>query len=317
MKGILPMQPDLKTLHDAMVHFLEPQNAIDYMIELRWPDGVVVCPTCGGTDVTWMPTRSLFQCKWRHPRRQFSVKVGTIFEDSPIALGKWLLIGWMLANCRNGISSHEVARTIGITQKSAWFMLHRLREAALDENHSEPLFNEVECDETYVGGKTKFKHARKIAQLTRKPSIHDKTPVMGILQRGGAVRAMVVKNHKRASLQAEIQKNVAPGSTLYTDDLHSYRGLPGYTHYYVDHLTKYVSGQIHTNGLENFWSLLKRCIKGTYVQVTPEHLNAYVAEQVFRYNSRKGLKVTEEQRFAKLLTRTTGKRLTYAKLIAR
>jgi len=287
------------------------------MVRLRWPDGVIQCPTCGSEEVTWMPTRSLFQCKWRHPRRQFSVKVGTIFEDSPIALGKWLLIGWMLANCRNGISSHEVGRTIGITQKSAWFMLHRLREAALDENHAEPLFDEVECDETYIGGKSKNMHARKRAQRIHSGGVHDKTPVMGILQRGGAVRAMVVKNHKRAILQAEIQKNVAPGSTLYTDDLHSYRGLPGYVHHYVDHLTKYVSGQVHTNGLENFWSLLKRCIKGTYVQVTPEHLNAYVAEQVFRFNSRKGLKVTEEQRFAKLLTGTTGKRLTYAKLIAR
>ncbi len=311
------MQVELKTLQDAMEHFLEPKNAIAYMVRLRWPDGVIKCPNCGGTDVTWMPTRNLFQCRNRHPKRQFSVKVGTIFEDSPISLGKWLLIGWMRANCRNGISSHEVGRTIGITQKSAWFMLHRLRAAAHEEDHAEPLFNEVECDETYVGGRTKFKHARKIAQLTRKPSIHDKTPVMGILQRGGTVRAMVVKNHKRIHLHAEIHKHVAPGSTIYTDDLHSYRGLSGYDHHYVDHLTKYVSGRIHTNGLENFWSLLKRCIKGTYVQVTPEHLNAYVAEQVFRYNSRKKLGVSEEQRFSRLLEGTTGKRLTYAELIGR
>ena len=140
---------------------------------------------------------------------------------------------------------------------------------------------------------------------------------MGILQRGGAVRAMVVKNHKRVHLHAEIKKHVAPGSTLYTDDLHSYRGLPDYDHHYVDHLTKYVSGRIHTNGLENFWSLLKRCIKGTYVQVTPEHLNAYVAEQVFRFNTRKKRGVSEEKRFATLLKGTNGKRLTYAELITR
>jgi transposase-like protein len=311
------MPIELKTLQDAIEHFLAPQNAIDYMVRLRWPDGVVVCPTCGGKDVTWMPTRSLFQCRTRHPKRQFSVKVGTTFEDSPIALGKWLLIGWMLANCRNGISSHEVARTIGITQKSAWFMLHRLREAAQDEDHKEPLFDEVECGETYVGGKSKNMHARKRAQRITRPGVHDKTPVMGILQRGGKVRAMVVKNHKRKHLQAEIQKHVATGSTLYTDDLHSYRGLPDYVHEYVDHATKYVSGRIHTNGLENFWSLLKRCIKGTYIQVRPEHLQAYVAEQVFRYNTRKKLEVTEQERFSALLTGTTGKRLTYEELITR
>jgi transposase-like protein len=196
-------------------------------------------------------------------------------------------------------------------------MLHRLRAAAQDDNHSEPLFDEVEADETYIGGKTKFKHAKKIAQLPQKPSIHDKTPVMGILQRGGTVRAMVVKNNKRVHLHTEIKKHVAPGSTLYTDDMHSYRSLPGYVHHYVDHMTKYVSGRVHTNGLENFWSLLKRCIKGTYIQVTPQHLNGYVAEQVFRFNSRKRLGVTEEQRFAKLLDGTTGKRLTYAELISR
>ncbi|MDR3713955.1 MAG: IS1595 family transposase [Puia sp.] len=291
------------------------------MVRLRWPDGVVICPTCGGKDVTWMPTRSLYQCKGKHPKRQFSVKVGTIFEDSPISLGKWLLIGWMLANCRNGISSHEVARTIGITQKSAWFMLHRLRTAAQEENHSEPLFDEVECDETFIGGKVGNMHTSRKPKGTGfsgKPvGAMAKTTVMGILQRGGNVRAMVVKNHKRKHLQAEIQKHVAPGSTLYTDDLHSYRGLPGYVHHYVDHATKYVSGQVHTNGLENFWSLLKRCIKGTYIQVRPEHLQAYVAEQVFRYNTRKKLDITEQQRFSTLLEGTTGKRLTYEELISR
>jgi transposase-like protein len=309
--------PTLNTLQEAFEHFSVPQNAIDYMIGLRWPDGAVECPTCGSKAVTWMPTRSLFQCKAIHPKRQFSVKVGTIFEDSPIALGKWLVVAWMFGNCRNGVSSYEVARTIGITQKSAWFMLHRLRAAAQEDNHPEPLFDEVECDETYVGGKTKFKHARKIARLHQKPSIHDKTPVLGLLQRGGTVRAMVVKNNRSVHIHAEIRKHVAPESTLYTDDLHSYRGMPEYLHYYIDHLTKYVSGQVHTNGLENFWSLLKRCIKGTYVQVSPEHLQGYVAEQVFRFNTRKRLKVTEEQRFGKLLAGTTGKRLTYKELISR
>ncbi|MGD0736165.1 MAG: IS1595 family transposase [Terracidiphilus sp.] len=307
----------LNTLQEAFEHFSDSQNAIDYMIRLRWPDGAVKCPNCGSAEVTWMPTRSVFQCKANHPKKQFSVKVGTIFEDSPLPLGKWLIVAWMIGNCRNGISSHEVARTIGITQKSAWFMLHRLRTAAQEDSHSEPLFDEVECDETYIGGKAQNMHVAKRKQRIVKGGVHDKTPVMGILQRGGTVRAMVVANHRRPQLHAEIKKHVAPGSTLYTDDLHSYRGLPDYTHQYVDHATKYVSGRVHTNGLENFWSLLKRCVKGTYIQVSPEHLQGYVAEQVFRFNSRKGLKVTEEQRFAKLLNGTTGKRLTYQELITR
>lgn len=307
----------LNTLQEAVEHFSVPQNAIDYMVRLRWPDGVVTCPNCGSTDVTWMPTRSLFQCKANHPKRQFSVKVGTIFEDSPISLGKWLIVAWMIGNCRNGISSYEVARTIGITQKSAWFLLHRLRTAAQDGPHSEPLFDEVEADETYVGGKSRNMHASRRAKKITRPGVHDKTPVMGILQRGGPVRAMVIKHHDRPHIHEQIRNHVAPHSILYTDDLHSYRGLPDYVHQYVDHATQYVSGRVHTNGLENFWSLLKRCIKGTYVQVSPEHLQGYVAEQVFRFNSRKRLNVTEEQRFAKLLTGTTGKRLTYKELISR
>jgi transposase-like protein len=316
MKGILAMTA-LNTLQEAFEHFSVPQNAIDYMIRLRWPDGAVACPNCGSTAVTWMPTRSLFQCKTNHPKKQFSVKVGTIFEDSPIALGKWLVVAWMLGNCRNGISSHEIARTIGITQKSAWFMLHRLRTAAQEDSHKEPLFDEVECDETYVGGKAGNMHkARKARKITGTGG-KDKTPVMGILQRGGTVRAMVIENNDRKHIHEQIKKNVAPNSTLYTDNLHSYRGLPDYVHQYVDHATKYVSGRVHTNGLENFWSLLKRCIKGTYIQVHPEHLQAYVAEQVFRFNSRKGLNYSEEQRFGMLLAGTTGKRLTYKELISR
>src|SRR5579863_7066752 len=299
-----------KSLQEAIVYFSNPDNCLAYLVARRWPKGVV-CPTCASENISFSASRRIWQCGSHHAKRQFSVKVGTIFEDSPIGLDKWLAATWMLTNCKNGVSSYEVARAIGITQKSAWFMLHRLRTAAQDGNYKEPLFDEVECDETYVGGRTKFKHARKIAQLPRKPSIHDKTPVMGILQRGGAVRAMVVKNHKRVHLHAEIKKHVAPGSTLYTDDMHSYRNLPEYAHYYVDHMTKYVSGRVHTNGLENFWSLLKRCIKGTYTQVSPEHRQGYVAEQVFRFNTRKRLDVTEEQRFGKLLAGTTGKRLTY------
>jgi len=308
---------ELKSLQDAMLHFSVPENAIAYMVRLRWPDGAITCPSCGSDDVTWMPTRSLFQCKARHPKRQFSVKVGTIFEDSALPLGKWLIVAWMLGNCRNGISSHEVARTIGITQKSAWFMLHRLREAAKDDSPSEMLYGEVECDETYIGGKAQYMHEKKRKKAIKSGGVHDKTPVMGILERGGTVRAMVVKNHRRPQLHAEIRKHVEPGSVLYTDDLHSYRGLPDYFHYYIDHANQFVDGRIHTNSLENFWSLLKRSIKGTYIQVSPWHLQSYVAEQVHRFNTRKALRCTEEKRFSMLLDGTTGKRLTYKQLTAR
>ena len=309
-------QKQPKTLQEAIQYFSDYENCRQFMASVRWLDGVVRCPYCQSENVTYLSKARVYRCYGNHPKQKFSLKIGTVFEDSPIALGKWLLIGWMLANCRNGVSSYEVARTIGITQKSAWFMLHRLRTAAWDEPQ-EKLTGEVEADETYVGGRTKFMHASKIAKLPKKPSIHDKTPVMGILERGGTVRAMVVKNHKRPELHAEIRKHVEPGSILYTDDLHSYRGLPDYFHYYVDHLNKYVHGRIHTNGLENFWSCLKRSLKGTYIAVQPQHLQGYVAEQVFRFNVRKKALYPEERRFSTLMEGTTGKRLTYAELINR
>lgn len=311
---------NLNTLQEAVEHFSVPQNAIDYMIRLRWPDGAVTCPNCGSTAVTWMPTRTLFQCKGNHPKRQFSVKVGTIFEDSPISLGKRLIVAWMLGNCRNGISSYEVARTIGITQKSAWFMLHRLRTAAQDD--SGKLYGEVEADETFIGGRIKNMHERKRPKGSgfsgKMSGAQGKTIVAGMLERGGEVRAQVVPERGRDILHPLITGNIEPGSALITDEWGGYSGLDRhYIHVVVNHAVEYVNGSIHVNGIENFWSLLKRCIKGTYVQVSPEHLQGYVAEQVFRFNSRKRLNVTEEQRFAKLLTGTPGKRLTYKELISR
>jgi transposase-like protein len=266
-----------------------------------------------------MPSRNLFQCKVRHPKRQFSVKVGTIFEDSPIALGKWLLIGWMLANCRNGISSHEVARTIGITQKSAWFMLHRLRAAAESEPQ-EKLFGEVEADETFIGPKPQKMHREKRLKMQTAERGKANAIVMGMLSRTSReIRAKVIPDVSRDVLQSEIFKEIEQGSEVFTDGWSGYDRLllHGYLHQVINHTTEYVNGQIHTQGLDNFWSLLKRCIKGTYIQVRPEHLQAYVAEQVFRYNTRKKLNVTEQQRFSTLLERTTGKRLTYAELITR
>lgn len=307
--------PHIKTLQEAFAYFSDRQRCIDYVVSLRWPDGKVACPVCGSEAVTWLPTRFLFQCKGKHPKRQFSVKVGTLMEDSPIPLGDWLLVGWMLTSCRNGVSSYEIARTIGITQKSAWFMLHRLREGMQTPLSPDKFTGEVEADETYVGGKSRNMHLKRRKKVITHPGVHNKIPVMGLLERGGDVRAMVIPNHKRRHLQNEISKHVESGSTLYTDDLHSYRKLPGYEHGFVDHATKFVSGPVHTNGLENFWSCLKRALKGTYVAVSPKHLNSYVAEQVFRFNVRKGF--TEEQRGHVLMHGMQGKRLTYSDLIAR
>jgi len=312
----LPQQTHspLKTLQEAILFYAVPQNCIETVIRSRWADGNVSCPTCGSEAVTWLPTRSLFQCKARHSKRQFSVKVGTIFEDSPLPLGKWLIIAWMLGSCRNGISSYEVARTIGITQKSAWFMLHRLREAM--KMQEEPLFGEVEADETYVGAKLKNKHRSKLKQGTHK----DKTPVFGMVERGGHVVAAVVPDAKEGTILPILAKSVAPESTLYTDSYPTYdkvRKMPeNFGHYQINHYQDaYVVGPIHTNTIENFWSCLKRTLKGTYISVMPAHLMAYVLECCFRFNVRKGH--SEEQRFSRVIEGITGKRLTYKALIAR
>lgn len=302
----------LKTLQDAFAYFSDHQRCVDYVVAMRWPDGKVSCPTCGSEAVTWLPTRFLFQCKGKHAKRQFSVKVGTLMEDSPIALGKWLLISWMLGSCRNGISSYEVARTIGITQKSAWFMLHRLREAMQDDMG--PLDGVIEADETYVGGKLKNKHVRQLKQDA------SKAPVFGMVERGGRVIAQAVPDAKAKTILPILIENVAPKSTVISDDAMIYDNVrwqgQSYKHHTINHTGgNYVDGPIHTNTIENFWSCVKRMLKGTYISVSPRHLNAYVVEQAFRFNVRKGF--TEQQRGIVMLNGIQGRRLTYKELTAR
>jgi transposase-like protein len=318
----------LKTLQDAFQFFSAPQNCIDTVVKMRWPDGKVTCPTCGSENVTWLASRKLFQCKTRHKKCQFSVRVGTIMEDSPIRLGDWLIVTWMLMNCRNGISSYEVARTIGITQKSAWFMLHRLRKAmSLDQaGKMGGAGAEVEVDEAYIGGKPQNMHKRRKLELQQERNevpawknrsrYMGKTPVMGMFDRtDGQVRALVVPDTSRKTLEAEVVKNVEPGSLVYTDQAVAYYTLQrDYVHQTITHIDDYVRGSVHTNCLENFWSCLKRTLRGTYVCVSPKHLGAYVAEQGFRFNHRKGF--TEHQRFGAVLEGVKGKRLTYKELTA-
>jgi hypothetical protein len=301
-----------KTLQQAVIHFASPDNCLKFMMRLRWPDGVVVCPTCGRKDVVFLKNQHKWQCKSVHPKRQFSAKVGTIFEDSPITLDKWLVAIWMIANCKNGVSSYEVARAIGVTQKSAWFMLHRIR-LAMQTSVFSKLGGEVEVDETFIGGAARNMHADKHYRRITATGSKDKTPVIGIMERGGEVRATVIPNRRKKTVQGEVRKHVAFGSALYSDALMSYMGLSDdYAHQVIDHAESYVNGRVHTNGLENFWSLLKRGIKGTYVSVEPFHLFRYLDEQVFRYNLRK--LPHDGARFEHVASHVLGKRLTFAEV---
>ena len=250
--------------------------------------------------MSYISTRRMWECKSAHPRKQFSIKVGSIFEDSALGLDKWLTAAWMICNCKNGVSSCEIARSIGVTQKTAWFMLHRIR-------------NGVEVDETFIGGKARNMHVSKRERRITGTGTKDKVAVIGILERGGEVRTAVVPSRRKPVLQAEVRKHVEAGSALYTDALLSYSGLAGeYAHQVIDHAVAYVDGQVHTNGLENFWSLLKRGISGTYVSVEPFHLFRYLDEQSFRYNNRKDL--NDGQRFELAMNQVMGKRLTYSEL---
>jgi transposase-like protein len=238
-------------------------------------------------------------------------------EDSAIPLDKWLTTAWLITNCKNGISSYEIAKDVKVTQKSAWFMLHRIRLVMQDETLGSKLNGEVEVDETFIGGKARNMHLDKRERRITGTGGKDKTIVFGALERGGKVRTMVVADRKKSELQARVKEHVEVGAALYSDALASYNGLAqDYAHKVIDHAEKYVDGKVHTNGLENFWSLLKRGIAGTYVSVEPFHLFRYLDEQVFRYNNRatKENKVTDADRFSKVVSNIVGKRLTFTEL---
>lgn len=299
-----------KTLLEAIRYFSDLDVATGFFAGLRWPEGPI-CPKCGVQDVGhyYLKSRRVWKCK--ACRKQFSVKVGTVFEDSSIGMDKWLPAMWMLVNCKNGISSHELARDLGVTQKTAWFMLHRIR-LATKTGTFEKLSGHVEADETYIGGKARNMHKSKRKQKIRGRGASGKVAVMGLLERHGEVRTKIVPDTSSRTLQVEVRENVEPGSEVHTDALRSYRGLDSeYIHSVVDHAERYVDGHVHTNGLENFWSLLKRGIKGTYVGVEPYHLYRYLDEQAFRFNNRKD---DDAGRFVKTLASASGRRLTYDEL---
>jgi transposase-like protein len=249
-----------QTLIEAIRYFSDQDVCVQFVAQLRWPDGPV-CPTCGGTEHSYLKTRRVWKCK--NCKRQFSVKVGSIFEDSAIPLDKWLAAMWMIANSKNGVSSHEMARSLGITQKSGWFLLHRIR-LAMQTGTFQKLDGEIEVDETFIGGKARNMHKHTRARKITGTGGKDKAIVAGVLQRGGEIRVAVVPNTRRATLQAGVRENVEKGSAVYSDALVSYSGLDDeYVHAVVDHAEKYVDGQVHVNGVENFWSLLKRGLNGT------------------------------------------------------
>jgi transposase-like protein len=305
-----------KTLQEAIIYFADLDKCQSFIVARHWPNGVV-CPTCASKEVRYIPTRRVWECKNKHPRKQFSAKVGTIFEDSPIGLDKWLVAMWMIANCKNGVSSYEIGRALGITQKSAWFMLHRIRLAMQNQSFVKMggKGGEVEVDETFIGGAARFMHRDKHRRRIIATGTKDKTPVLGMLERDGELRVTVVPTRRKKVVQEEILGNVELGTNVYTDALLSYYGLEhkGFIHKVIDHAEKYVDGRVHTNGMENFWSLLKRGLKGTYVSVEPFHLFRYIDEQVFRYNNRKK-PMDDFARFQHVASHVIGKRLTYAEV---
>jgi transposase-like protein len=313
-----------KTLMEAIKYFADPDVALHYMSRIVWPNGPA-CPHCKSQHVSFISTRRIWKCNACPGRKQFSIKVGTIMEDSPLSIDKWLMGIWMEANCKNSISSYEVARDLGITQKSAWFMLHRIRFAVKNRTFMKMggPGRIVEADETMIGGLAANMHkAQREAKVGKSRGGAHMTNVMGLLERHGekkhsTIRTKVLPDRTKGSLHAVIHENVKPGTALYTDALKNYRDpaiAAAFQHEFIDHAETYVRGAVHTNGLENFWALFKRCIKGTHVSVEPFHLEAYVDSEAFRFNNRK---TDDSSRFIGVLQNVSGKRLDYQTLIGK
>jgi transposase-like protein len=328
-----------KNLMGAIRYFSDPDVCVEFVAAMRWPQGVI-CPHCASDRVSYLSSRRIWKCMAKDCYKQFSVKTQSVFEDSPIPLDKWMVAVWMVVNCRNGVSSYEISRSLKVTQKSAWFMLHRIRVALKNRNWGKlggPEGGPIEADETFVGGKPSNRHKTKADFVPRfiqsefgttiKNPAHKseagrgskKIPVFGLLDRETRkVRTEVIPKVKRDVLMNAIVNNVEKGSTIYTDGLPAYDSLllSGFMHQYVDHVKTYVRGEVHTNGLENFWSLLKRGLNGTYVSVEPFHLHRYADEQAFRYNNRptKDNPLDDRDRFMLAVSQIWDKRLTYAEL---
>lgn len=299
------------TLQEAIRYFSDDLTCIEFLASLRWENGIAICPKCESNKTTFLATRKVWKC--RDCKKQFSIKVGTIFEDSAIKLDKWLTGMWLIATCKNGISSYEIHRDLGITQKSAWFLLHRIR-TAMASGTFEKLSGIIEADESFIGGDAKNMHGDRRRRVVRKAgSMGHKKAVLGMVQRNGRAAAKVVKSRDARNIRQFVTDNAEIGSDLITDEWKGYLNLRDlYRHDIIDHSVGYVRDHIHTNGIENFWSGLKRTIKGSYISVSPEHLQKYIDAQLFRFNERKG---NDQHRFLEAVKGIVGKRLTYSALI--
>ena len=302
-----------KNLIEATQYFSDKQTCIDYLTKMRW-NGNVTCAHCNHDKVYELKgANKRYKCA--KCRKQFSAIKGTIFENSLISLQKWFIAMYILSSHKKGISSCQLAKDLGVTQKTAWFMGQRIRYAAQTKSFTKPVMSTViECDETDVGGKEKNKHKSKRIEGSQGRSGKGKTALFGLLERDGVVVAMKVTNTQKETLQPLIEQYVCEGSTIMTDEWKAYQGLQKkFKHGVVNHGAGiYVIDINHTNTIEGFWSLLKRGIIGIYHQVSPKHLDRYIDEFEYRYNSRK---ISETQRFDNILS-LSNKRLTYKSLIA-
>lgn len=302
------IKEDFKSILDLLKAFPTEQSCIDHLVELRW-NGNIASPFDADSKV-YVCKGNRYRCK--NTGKYFNVKTDTLFDNTKVKLQKWFLAIWLVTSHKKGISSLQLGRDIDVTQKTAWFMLQRIRNCFGFDNN-EQLDNEVEADETYVGGKNKNRHNSKKIKGSQGRSAMDKTPVVGMVERNGRLTAKAVDNVNSQTLSREVIANVKETATLYTDEWLGYNGLKRiYDHSVVKHNRgEYVNGRIHTNTIEGFWSLLKRGIVGIYHFTSKKHLQFYVDEFVFRYNSRNN---SEASRFNLLLSNTQ-KRLTYKNLI--
>jgi transposase-like protein len=308
-----------ETLQEAIQFFTDYDNCREFMISVRWADGIVRCPKCDSKKVTYLSNAKLYKCSVKHPKQKFSLKIGTIFEDSPLPLEKWLPAVWLIVSAKNGISSYEIHRALGVTQKSAWFMMHRVRLAMQSGSFKKVggEGSEVEVDETFIGGKARNTHVAERKRKIKGTGGKGKAIVFGILERGGKVHTQVIENRLNKTVRPILKERVNDGARLYTDVMLGYSGLESdYAHEMVNHAVMYVNGRVHTNGLENFWSLLKRGLNGTYVSVEPFHLFRYLDEQCFRFNNRatKDNPLNDADRSTFAMTQIAGRRLTYTEL---